>query len=111
MNLSPAYFAMVMATGIVSLSAHMLGMPRLADGLFGLHLAAYVVIWLLNLLRIRWFPGLVFRDLIDHQRGPGSFTAVAAACIAGSRFVLISANFRAALVLWVLGIAMWGLLT
>jgi hypothetical protein len=32
MNLSPAYFAMVMATGIVSLSAHMLGMPRLADG-------------------------------------------------------------------------------
>jgi tellurite resistance protein TehA-like permease len=111
MNLSPAYFAMVMATGIVSLSAHMLGMPRLADALFGLNLAAYVVIWVLNLLRIRWFTGLVLRDLIDHQRGPGFFTAVAASCILGSQFVLIWANFRAALVLWVLGIVLWGLLT
>jgi len=72
MNFSPAYFAMVMATGIVSLSAHMLGMPRLADGLFGLNLAAYVVIWLLNLLRVRWFTRLVLSDLIDHQRGPAT---------------------------------------
>lgn len=111
MNLSPAYFAMVMATGIVSISAQMLGMPLVANGLFGLNLAAYVVIWLLNLLRIRWFPGLVVGDLIDHQRGPGYFTVVAASCILGSQFVLISGNFRAAVVLWVLGIALWALLT
>ena len=111
MDLSPAYFAMVMATGIVSLSAHMLGMPGLARGLFQLNLAAYVVIWLLNLLRICWFTRLVLRDLIDHQRGPGFFTAVAASCILGSEFVLISEDFRAALVLWVLGIVLWGLLT
>jgi len=56
MNLSLAYFAMVMATGIVSLSAYLLRMPRLANELFGLNLAAYVVIWLLNLLRIRCSP-------------------------------------------------------
>jgi tellurite resistance protein TehA-like permease len=111
MNLSPAYFAMVMATGIVSLSTHMLGMPRVADALFGLNLAAYVMIWLLNILRIRWFTDLVLGDLIDHQRGPGFFTAVAASCILGSQFVLISANYRAALALWVLGIGLWGLLT
>jgi tellurite resistance protein TehA-like permease len=111
MGLSPAYFAMVMATGIVSLSAHMLGMPRLAAALFALNIAAYMVIWLLNLLRLYWFKSLVLRDLIDHQRGPGFFTVVAASCILGSQFVLISANYRAALALWVLGIALWALLT
>ena len=111
MNLSPAYFAMVMATGIVSLSAHMLGMPRLAMALFVLNIAAYLAIWLLNLMRIRWFASLVLRDLIDHQRGPGFFTTVAASCLLGSQFVVIAGDYRAALVLWVLGVALWGLLT
>ena len=109
-GLSPAYFAMVMAMGIVSLSAHMLGMPRPAAVLFVLNVVAYLVIWLLNLLRIHWFKELVLRDLVDHQRGPGFFTAVAASCILGSQFVLISANYRAAVVLWLLGIALWVLL-
>ncbi len=111
MDLSPAYFAMVMATGIVSVSAQMLGMPRLAVALFMLNIAAYVAIWLLNLLRVRWFRSSVLRDLIDHQRGPGFFTAVAGSCILGSQFVLISANYRVAEVLWVLGIALWLVLT
>lgn len=102
---------MVMATGIVSLSAHMLGMPRLATALFGLNIAAYVVIWLLNLLRILWFKRLVLCDLVDHQRGPGFFTAVAGSCVLGSQFILISANYRAALPLWILGIVLWVLLT
>ena len=66
MDFSPAYFAMVMATGIVSLSAHMLGMPRLSASLFGLNIAAYAVIWLLSLLRVLWFKRLVLRDLVDH---------------------------------------------
>ena len=106
-NFSPAYFGMVMATGIVSLSAHLLGMRRLAGALFGLNLAAYLLIWLLNVLRICWFRSLVFRDMIDHQRGPGYFTVVAGSCILGCQFVLIAANYRAALALWILGIVLW----
>jgi tellurite resistance protein TehA-like permease len=111
MDFSPAYFAMVMATGIVSLSAHMLGMPHLAGALFGLNITAYAVIWLLSLLRVLWFKHLVFRDLIDHQRGPGFFTSVAGSCILGSQFILISANYQAATVLWILAIVLWLLLT
>ena len=75
-DLSPAYFAMVMATGIVSWSAQMLGMPRLAAALFALNAVAYVTIWALHLLRIRWFGRVVLHDLTDHQRAPGFFTAV-----------------------------------
>lgn len=110
-NLSPAYFAMVMATGIVSLSVHMLGMVRLAIALFWLNIAAYVVIWTLSFLRVYWFGSQVARDLVDHQRGPGFFTVVAGSCILGTEFVLISANYRAALVLWILGIVLWLCLT
>jgi tellurite resistance protein TehA-like permease len=111
MNFSPAYFAMVMATGIISLSAHMLQMPRVAFALFALNIGAYIAIWTLTLLRIVWFGSLVLRDLVDHQRGPGFFTSVAASCVLGGQFVLISPNYPVALILWVLGIVLWVLLT
>ncbi len=111
MDFSPAYFAMVMATGIVSLSAHMLGMPRLSVALFRLNIAAFAAIWLLTLFRILWFRGLVLRDLVDHLRGPGFFTSVAGSCVLGSQFILISANYQAATALWILAIVLWVLLT
>jgi tellurite resistance protein TehA-like permease len=106
-DLSPAYFGMVMATGIVSLSAQMLGMPRLAAALFALNAVAYVIIWALYLLRIRWFGRVVLGDLTDHQRGPGFFTTVAASGILGSQFVLIAGNYHVAAALWVLAIVLW----
>lgn len=109
-GLSPAYFAMVMATGIVSLSAQMLAMPRLASGLFTLNIAVYLIVSVLFVLRLRWFGAAVLRDLIDHQRGPGFFTLVAASGILGSQYILIEHNYEAAAVLWVLAIALWVLL-
>ncbi len=101
---------MVMATGIVSLSAYMLGMTRVSSALFGLNVIAYVTLWTLNLLRIRWFWRRVLSDLVDHQRGPGFFTAVAASCILGSQFVLIAGNYPVAVLLWLIGITLWVLL-
>ena len=109
-GLSPAYFAMVMATGIVSLSAHMLGVGWLAWSMFVLNVAAYTIIWMLYLLRIYWFGRVVLRDLTDHQRGPGFFTTVAASGILGSQFALIAGNYHAAAALWVLAIVLWVLL-
>ncbi|MFN7998449.1 MAG: tellurite resistance/C4-dicarboxylate transporter family protein [Bryobacteraceae bacterium] len=109
-DLSPAYFAMVMATGIVSLAAHMLGMTRLSSVLLALNVAVYGTLWALNILRIRWFSKRVVGDLTDHQRGPGFFTAVAGSCILGSQFVLIAGNYHVAVVLWIVGIVLWVLL-
>lgn len=43
-TLSPAYFGMVMATGIVSLAAHGLSYGLAAKAFFYLNVAAYVVI-------------------------------------------------------------------
>ena len=109
-DLSPAYFAMVMATGIVSLAAQMLGMTRLSSVLLALNVAVYGTLWALNILRIRWFSKRVAGDLTDHQRGPGFFTAVAGSCILGSQFVLIAGNYHVAVLLWIVGIVLWVLL-
>ncbi len=106
-NLSPAYFAMVMATGIVSIGAHLLGMGLVALVLFRLNIAAYLILWLLTVLRMAFFGRPFFADMVDHLRGPGFFTTVAASCVLGSQFLLISANLRLAILLWILGIALW----
>jgi len=37
-DLSPAYFAMVMATSIISIATHLLGMPFVAVALFWLNI-------------------------------------------------------------------------
>jgi hypothetical protein len=102
-GLSPAYFGMVMATGIVSIAAHLLGHPLVARALFALNLVAYAVLCLLYLLRALRHPQRFFGDLFDHLRGPGFFTSVAATSIVGSQFLLLTDDSRVAGGLWAAG--------
>ncbi|MCC7325784.1 MAG: tellurite resistance/C4-dicarboxylate transporter family protein [Burkholderiales bacterium] len=106
-DLSPAYFGMVMATGIVSLAAHLSDMPTIANGLFGLNIVVYTVLWVLTVLRMLRYPRRFFGDMIDHLRGPGFFTTVAGTGVLGSQCVLLVANFHVAAVLWGLAIVLW----
>ncbi len=110
-ELSPAYFGMVMATGIVSIGAFRLGLPVLGRGLFIFNVAAYATLWALYLTRLVRYPQLFLSDLIDHLRGPGFFTMVAASSILGSQFLLQGENVRGGLVLWVVAIVLWVVLT
>src|SRR5512140_1867580 len=55
-RLSPAYFGMVMGTGIVSIAAHLLGMSWIALALFAFNIGAPLVSWPLNLLRTPPYP-------------------------------------------------------
>lgn len=105
--LSPAYFGMVMATGIVSLAAKQIGLPGLAWVLFAVACVAYGVIWALTGLRILRHPKRFFADMIDHLRGPGFFTMVAASSILGSEFVLLAENLTAGFVLWGIAVTLW----
>jgi tellurite resistance protein TehA-like permease len=110
-NFFPGYFAMVMATGIVSIAAHWLAMPLIARVLFGFNVAVYLVLWPLTVLRLAWFPRLFVEDLCDHRRGPALFTSVAASSVLGSQFVLIAGNYTIAAVLWALAVVLWTGLT
>ncbi len=106
-RLSPAYFGMVMATGIVSLAAHLLGFADLAHGLFWLNVVAYAVLWLLTLLRAVRYPRRFFGDMVDHLRGPGFFTTVAATGVLGSQVMILRADHGSAIVLWFVAVALW----
>ena len=106
-ELSPAYFAMVMATGIVSIAAFMLDMVFASAVLFAINIVAYLVLSILTILRLVWFPGPFFADLVDHQRGPGFFTFVAGSCVLGSQFIIIIGNYTIAVTLWAVAALLW----
>jgi len=107
----PAYFAVVMATGIVSVACHLLGFGWLARGMFWLNLIVYPTLWVLTLARLFVHRRRVAEDLLHHGRSVGFFTTVAATNVFGTQCLLIGGSPRAALALWVLGIALWMLLT
>ena len=89
-DLSPAYFAMVMATGIVSLAANAHGWRTIALALFYLNLAAWAALWALNILRMVRYPRNFFGDMVDHLRGPGFFTMVASTAVLGNQLVMFA---------------------
>src|SRR5256714_1462582 len=108
-NLFPGYFALVMATGIISIATFLLEMKPLAWALLVINLVAYVVLWLLLLIRlIRFFPR-VKADITDHVRGPGFFTVVAGTCVLGSQLIIVTGQYKAAFILWLVGLVLWAL--
>ena len=106
-ELSPAYFALVMSTGILSVASFRLGLPVTAHALFALNIAFYVVLWTLFVLRLLYFPRAMMADIADHLRGPGFFTVVVATSVLGSQVLLLGGNLVLALVLWGLAILLW----
>jgi tellurite resistance protein TehA-like permease len=110
-NLHPAYFALVMATGIVSIASDLLEMSTIAFALCWLNLFFFIILWLLTVARFGWHRARFLADLVDHNRAPGYFTTVAATCIFGSQWLIIFQASRVALVLWFLAILLWMILT
>src|SRR5207237_2886745 len=109
-NLFPGYFALVMATGIISIAAFQLSLKPVAWVLLVINVIAYVILWLLLLIRlIRFFPR-VKADIMDHARGPGFFTVVAGTCVLGSELVIVLGKYRAAAILWIVGLLLWVLI-
>lgn len=106
-HLSPAYFALVMATGIVSIAARDFALPLLALALFAINLVAYAVLAGLTMLRAIRYPRLFFADMTDHRLGPGFFTAVAGSCILGIQILLMTGALAPAMGFLALGTALW----
>lgn len=106
-SLFPGYFALVMATGIVSIAGHWLGWPRLALALLAVNLPAYAVLVALTAARLVLYPRRLAADLADHARGSGYFTVVAGTCVLGSQCVLIAGWRGAAETLLAAGLGLW----
>jgi tellurite resistance protein TehA-like permease len=103
----PGYFALVMATGIVSIAAHLLAMGRIAWVLLWLNVIAYLVLWALTLVRLLRYPAPFIDDLTHHARGVTFLTKIAATCVLGSQFALLTPYSPVAKALWFFGFGLW----
>lgn len=103
----PAYFALVMATGIVSIASELLDMPRIAVALFALNGLFYLALWALMIRRLARYPRAFIADLSDHARGVGFFTWVAGTGVLAAQCSVVHPLPRLAVALWVLSIILW----
>ncbi len=109
-NLPTAYFAMVMATGIVSIACYNLNFINIAMPLFYFNISAYIFLIILYILRIFLYPKNVIDDLKDLAKSPGYLTFVAGTCVLGNQFVIIADNLSIASILFYIGTIAWLLL-
>lgn len=107
----PAYFALVMATGILAIACKLLGLEPLPAVLFAVNVPAYGLLWLLTIARAVRHPGPFWSDFRSHQRAPGFFTIVAATCVLGVQFAVQRQAPAVAAALWWCALALWLVLT
>src|SRR5262249_57936192 len=86
----PGYFALVMATGIVSIASLFAGFPTLAHGLLWLNLFFYAALWVLTLTRLVRYREAFVADLTSHARSVLFLTMVAATCVLGNQVALLT---------------------
>ncbi|MDN5789972.1 MAG: tellurite resistance/C4-dicarboxylate transporter family protein [Micrococcales bacterium] len=84
-GLTPGYFALVMASGIVSLGLHLTGFDVLSVALFVVCIASYVLLCLLNLWRFIAYRHAMASDFRAPRRAFGFFTFVAGTNVLGAR--------------------------
>jgi tellurite resistance protein TehA-like permease len=109
-GLSPAYFALVMATGIVSIASERVELHTIAAVLLWLNAGQYLVLWILTAWRLLRYRRALLDDLRDHQAAPGFFSAVAATGVLGNQLIVTGA-YDLALTFWIFGLFLWIILT
>ena len=102
----PGYFALVMATGIVSNAFYYLSHDRISDILFGVTLVAFPVLLALFVVRVLAWPRAVWHDLLDPRLVFTFFTLVAASDVLGLQLHL-RGHDHGALVLWLGALSAW----
>ncbi|HET9181180.1 MAG TPA: tellurite resistance/C4-dicarboxylate transporter family protein [Candidatus Angelobacter sp.] len=103
----PVYFAMVMATGIVSIAEYLQGLTRIAAGLMWLNVVLYVLLWSLLLGRLVAGPKALLRELTDFSLAPSFFTIVAATGVLGREFLIIHVGSAVATALLWIAFPLW----
>lgn len=106
-DLAPGAFALVMATGIVSTAAQLLGWETVSWALFALNVGFYLVLVALLATRCIRFPGRIREDFRSHARSAGFLTTVAGTGVLGAELLLRVWLPGVALALWLLAILLW----
>jgi tellurite resistance protein TehA-like permease len=108
-TLDPGYFALVMATGIVSNGFYLQEQGAVSDALLAVAVAAYVWIALLTALRAALSGAALRADLISPRTVFLFFTFVAATDVLGIA-IGVRGFPMTAIAMWVCALAIWALL-
>lgn len=99
-KLPPAYFALVMATGIVAVGAKQQHLDSVAQVLYAVAAAAYAVLLVLVVVRLVFHTKLLVADLTAHAKGFGFLTMVAGTNVLAAASIVVHGWWRPAEVLW-----------
>jgi len=106
-TLFPGYFALVMATGIVAIGSKQQKIGWLADTLYVVAAAAFVILAVLVLARLALYRQRLIADLTSHAKGFAFLTIVAGTNVLGSASAVIHGWWGLARGLWWVGVVMW----
>lgn len=106
-NFFPGYFALVMATGIVSLASFFLAVPVVPELLFALNLIFYIVLWAITLIRLLRYRSALVSDLTHHAKGATFLTMVAATSLIGVQFANLTPFGWIGIWCWGLALVLW----
>lgn len=87
-DLDPGYFALVMASGIISVGADLVGRPVLSRVAFGVTGVGFVVLLAAYAARLALYPGRVRASLKVPATAMGYFTLVAGAAVTAVRVLM-----------------------
>jgi tellurite resistance protein TehA-like permease len=105
-GLYPGYFALVMATGIISNAMFFTGHRFVSDALFAVALASLLWLSAVTLARLIRFRLALWNDLVNPRLVFSFFTIVAALDVFGAGLCLRGLN-AVALPIWFLAFALW----
>ena len=106
-DLPSSSFAFIMATGIVSIAGASLDYGRIAVLLLAVNSVGFLLLWILTLLRLVYYPSAIVVDLRDYRWGPGFLTVVAATNVLGDQISLLTSHRHVAAALWLFAFVLW----
>ena len=109
-TLFPGYFALVMATGIVAVGAAQQELDLLADALYAIAAAAFIVLAVLLSVRVVRYRAEFLADLTNHAKGFAFLTVVAAANVLAAGALVIHGWRGVAWGLWWASLGLWAAL-
>lgn len=106
-GLFPNAFALVMATGIISIDAAKLGHTGIGWALFAINMGAWLLLWAAGHIRAVLGAKALVRSLVHHETGPGFLTLVAGTAILGSQFAVFHLATWLVTPLFALSVLLW----
>ncbi|WP_089740236.1 tellurite resistance/C4-dicarboxylate transporter family protein [Gracilibacillus ureilyticus] len=101
------YFALVMATGALSVATNLLGYQMVSEVLLIVNTVFYIILAILVVIRVIFYFPYVKNDLTSHLHGPGFFTLVAGTNVYGVQLIVISGSYNISVNLWIISMVLW----